>query len=508
VALYLLIYKEVKFMETKEKKNLKKQLVIIGGGGTGLAAAVTAAEHGLSDILVLEKRGAIGGISAMAVGPLAADSPAHKRQRIIATKDEIYKKALEWGHLKVNPRIVRAFIDKSGETIEWLENKGLFFRVLPHSALDHPHVGHVSLGMGAEITKLLAAECKRLGVEIRTRTPAKKILLDKNGSVNGVVASDSGTEITINTNSVIICTGGYAGNKELMGKYGLDTENMEVRGIPHTGDGLVMATGIGAATDSLGILLVEGPGPSIRAMMKIGTGKDVMPLPLGSIAMGEHVIWVNKFGKRFVDESSMLHIFESSNAVRRQPHNLVYSLIDSGMVRLTKAEFNLLDPNARAAPKLDPDLVEGAVKQAVAEDNGKLAKIANSWKEIAVWIGCDPQVLQSTIDEYNEGCNRGHDAIFAKDQRYLMPLLTPPFYAFKCGSGIMNTLGGIKINEKMEVLNQDDLPIPGLYAGGNDAGGWTSDTYCTAQPGSAFGFALNSGRIAGESASEYANGKK
>jgi fumarate reductase flavoprotein subunit len=486
----------------KAASGLNKQLVIIGGGGAGLAAAVAAAEKGATDILVLEKRMATGGISAMAVGPFGADSPAQKRQRIIARKDDLYIKALNWAHLKVNSRIVRAFIDRSGDTIEWLENKGVFFRVLPHSALDNPHTGHVSNGMGAEIMKLLAAECNRLGVEVCTRTPAKRILLDKKGRVKGVVAHDGKTELTITTESAIICTGGFAGNKQLMAKYGLNTENMELAGIPHTGDGFLMATELGAATDSLGIMLVAGPGPAIKTRLKIGDRRDVIEMPLGSVTSGEHVIWVNKFGRRFISESTVLHTFESSNAVRLQPDNLVYILIDSKMIELAGTQFKLLEAGAKAS-HVSTVLLKEAVKKAVDEDTGKLVIMANSWRVIAEWIGCNPQVLESTIDEYNKCCDIGHDVIFAKDRDYLVPLRNPPYYAFRSSCRIMNTLGGIKINERMEVLNPDDLPIPGLYAAGVDAGGWTSDTYCTVEAGSAFGFALNSGRIAGENAFKY-----
>jgi fumarate reductase flavoprotein subunit len=484
------------------KQNIEKQLVIIGGGGAGLAAAVAAAEKGIKDILVLEKRLATGGISAMAVGPFAADSPAQKRQRIIARKDDLYKKAVEWGHLNVNPRIVRAFIDKSGDTIEWLENKGLFFRVLPHSAFDNPLTGHVSTGMGAEILKLLAAECIRLGVEIRTHTPAVKILTDEKGRVNGVVASSGGAEFTIQTKRVIISTGGYAGNKELMDKYGLNTENMSMQGIPHTGDGLIMAIETGAAIDSSGMMLVGGPSPVTKARLEINTGETAIRMPLGYLAKEDYVIWINKFGRRFVSESDQ-YAFQSTNAVRRQPHNLVYILLDSKTVSLTKAEFKLLDPNAGAAPKLDPVLLESVVQQVVLEDEGKSVKVSESWQVIAKWVGCDPGVLQFTIDEYNESCDRGYDAVFAKNREFLLPLRTPPYYAFRCECRINNTMGGIKINEKMEVLNRDSQPIPGLYAAGVDAGGWTSDTYCSVEAGSAFGFALNSGRIAGENAIEY-----
>ena len=117
-------------------------------------------------------------------------------------------------------------------------------------------------------------------------------------------------------------------------------------------------------------------------------------------------------------------------------------------------------------------------------------------------LATGPQVLVATL-AWNHGELQSKIGRASSD----LPLRTPPYYAFKCMCRIMNTMGGIKINEKMEVLSQNEKPIPGLYAAGVDTGGWTSDTYCTAEPGTAFGFALNSGRIAGESATKFVSGK-
>ena len=105
----------------------KADLVVIGGGGAGLAAAVATAEKSIEKIVVLEKRNNLGGTSAMASGIFGADSPAQKRQAIIADKDELYKRVIDWSLYNVNPRIIRAFINKSGDTIRWLEDKGLYF---------------------------------------------------------------------------------------------------------------------------------------------------------------------------------------------------------------------------------------------------------------------------------------------------------------------------------------------------------------------------------------------
>jgi fumarate reductase flavoprotein subunit len=129
--------------------------------------------------------------------------------------------------------------------------------------------------------------------------------------------------------------------------------------------------------------------------------------------------------------------------------------------------------------------------------------ISDSWKELAKWIGADFRVLKGTVVEYNAYCNQGRDDLFYKDRRYLQPLHTPPFYALKCCQAFHGTIGGIKINHQMEVLNHNELPIPGLFAMGNDTGGWASETYCYVLTGTALAFALNSGRIAGENAARY-----
>ena len=155
----------------------------------------------------------------------------------------------------------------------------------------------------------------------------------------------------------------------------------------------------------------------------------------------------------------------------------------------------------RPISELPAGLEKGLQEQA---DKGRV-KISDTWDGVADWMGVDRKVLKATIDEYNTACDQGHDPLFAKDQRYLVPLRTPPYYAVKCDTDFHNTVGGIKINENMEVIDKQDNPIPGLYAVGVDAGGWSSDVYHAL--GFAIGFALNSGRIAGENALKFVSGK-
>ena len=142
----------------------------------------------------------------------------------------------------------------------------------------------------------------------------------------------------------------------------------------------------------------------------------------------------------------------------------------------------------------------GLKKALKAESDKGRVKIANSWDGIAEWIGANPQVLKETVDQYNAFCHRGYDDHFAKERRYLMPLYRPPFYAIRGLSVLLDTIGGIRINEHMQVLDTRNEIIKGLYAAGVVTSGWESETYCSILSASAFGFAINSGRIAGENA--------
>jgi fumarate reductase flavoprotein subunit len=477
---------------------LETDIVIIGGGGAGLAAAVAAAEKG-AKVTLLEKRGSPGGTSAMAVGLLAADSPVQKRMSIAAPKDEVFKAAMDYSHWRINPRLFRAFVGKSGDTIRWLEEKGLKFNEIPSmypgQAFRTWHCAEALKITGPIFVKLFRQQCEDLGVRLLTRCPAKKILTGEKGVVTGVLAAMQEKELSITAKSVIIATGGYGGNKELLKKYCHSySENMVYRGSPHvTGDGLLMAIDIGAATEGLGTLMLH---PHFYPRSAHIDAVAIQPIP----------IWVNKRGERFVDETITFHHPECGNAVDRQPDKCVYTLFDE-KIKLRIMEEGILtlglyETGVFAGAKLTN---LGMEFQSEADKGG--VKISDSWDEIAGWIGAVPEVLKATIEEYNSFCDRGYDEIFAKDRRYLQALRTSPYYAIRSYLSFLTTIGGIKINHHMEVLDSRDNPIPGLYAGGDTTGGWESDTYCMSLAGSAFGFAINSGRIAGENAAEYVSGK-
>jgi fumarate reductase flavoprotein subunit len=465
----------------------KVDLVIIGAGG-GLAAAVAAAEKG-AKVLVIERRPKVGGNVALARGFLASESPVQRRLKIDARKEDLFNTTMSYGHWRIDPLIIKALVDKSGDTVRWLEEMGVTFSDVPHCFFNQfPRIYHIPNGRGPALTKTLAGRCSDLGVEILTGSTATKLSVDKQGKVNGVEVAAKDLAFRIETKAVVIATGGYSGNKEMLKEnYPHYTETLRLYGLPNMGDGLRLAREVGAGTEGLGTVLTMGP---------LFEGS----LYVHAVAMEPNVIWVNSKGERFINEAYDVPS-ETANALNRQPGKISYTLFDEsikqgfinqGLIRGADSHY----PVATRMTDLDEHL-QKEVKQ------GR-AMISRSWEEIAVWIGADYQALNETINQYNGYCAEHQDETCYKERRFLQALRTPPFYALRCCQAFHGTIGGIKINHRMEVLDTRDRPIPGLFAMGNDTGGWVSDTYCYVLTGTALAFALNSGRISGENAAVYA----
>jgi fumarate reductase flavoprotein subunit len=474
-------------------ETLDTQVVVVGAGAAGLAAAVAAVENG-ADVIVLEKRSSPGGNAARAEGLLAAESPVQKRLKIDAQRDVIFRMAMEHAHWKLDPRIVRTFVDRSGDTIQWLEAKGVVFSRVPHFYPNQRiRTWHLLSRGGIELVEILVKNGQDLGVRLLKETAAKRLLADGRGNITGVMVATKESEFKVTAKSVIIATGGYGGNKELLKKYCSQyNENMFCGGLPYMGDGLLMAIEAGAATEGLGLIQFSGhavPGA---------------PVDLVAVADELNTVWVNKKGERFTDEATSYHRFESINAVIRQPDGFCYTLFDE-RIKQNIIEKGIIKGVGTVIPPRTK--LTGLGKELELEAGKGNVRIASSWDEIAEWIGIKPAVLKATIDEYNAFCDDGYDKLFAKDRRYLDTLRTPPYYALRCYPRFLSTIGGIKINHHMEVLDHDDNPIPGLYAAGVDTGGWEADAYNAILSGTTFAFSVNSGRIAAENAAGYVVGK-
>jgi len=473
--------------------DMKAQIVVIGGGGAGLAAAVAAAEKGVKAV-VLEKRAKLGGNARMAEGLAAAESDVQKRAKIEARRDDLFKEAMDFDHWELNPRLIRAFVNKSGDTIKWLENKGLRFKCVAYYPGQNP-IWHCFTGKGRGgryLIKAFTNECEKSGVKILRKTGAERFITDKNGKLTGIVAKTDGNEFKIDTKCAIIATGGYGGNKKMLKKYSpVYEEDMRCYGLSHKGDGLNMAIDVGAATDGLGILHMGGPD-------FVGVKSVRM------IAFEPNAIWVNKKGERFIDETMAFNKFISVNGLLRQPDKVSYALFDE-TIKKSVEEEGIINGQGLSYPSLTR--LTGIDDNLRTEFKKDVAKRAKSWEGIAEWIGASPDSLKDTVSEYNASADVGYDHIFNKDRRYLWALRTPPYYALKCRPIFLGTIGGIKINHHMSVLDKDDNPIKGLFAAGVDTGGWSGKTYNPNLSGIALGFSINSGRIAGENAAAFVKGQ-
>jgi fumarate reductase flavoprotein subunit len=471
-------------------RSLKTDIVVIGAGGAGLSAAVSAAEKG-AKVIVLEKRQIPGGSTLFAEGPFAAESPTQKRLNIQCTNDELYNIQMYYNHWTLNAKQVREVINKSGDTIRWLEDKGIEFYMPLMYPNQSPLEWHNPKKGCPEIIKVLMKDCQQFGVEVLFKTRARKIITDNAGKVSGVIANIGRLEITIKTKSIIIASGGYGGNNKLIKKYNplFNVNNVKINILKeiHSGDGIRMAFDIGADSEGLEKLILHGPVPEARGAF--------------GIAIEANSVWVNKNGQRFMQESASFSPFESVNGVLRQPGQVCFSIFDEAM-RKNAIKNGLERPfeSSLHSRRIMNQMSEGFKDEAAS---GRML-ISHSWDEIAKWIGVPPATLKATIDEYNACCDKGHDDQFAKAPKNLKPLRTPPFYVVKCAPGILSSLGGIKTNHQMEVINKDGEPIIGLYSAGNDAcGGFSGATYNVRLAGAGCGFAFNSGRIAGENAARY-----
>jgi fumarate reductase flavoprotein subunit len=458
-------------------------VLIIGAGGSGLSAAIAAAGR-RAKVTIIDKRRTAGGTMNMLAGLVAASSPTQKRAGINITADDLFLTHMNYSHWTLNPYIVRTWLNRSGETISWLEEKGVKFKMFSMFTDEEPTSWHWGLRLGADIVKVLLEECCRNGVQFNFETQAVRLLRDASGRVTGVAARTNDKDSEYAARAVIIATGGYGGNREMLAKHNPEYSNpLPTAGIElsHNGDGIRMAFEAGAGDEGLGNLLLCGP-------CFVG-GFGVFHL-----AIEPTTVWVNKEGRRFIEEGLGCSPFEAPNAMLRQTEQISFSVFDEATVQQV-IRYGYIRPDADTVSPLEK--LENAVKESL--DKGALITSA-SIAGLAEATGVNKDALQATIDRYNRFCDAGHDGEFAKKPEYLKPLRQPPFYIAKCYPWHLGSVGGIKINERMEVLDKNRQPIPGLYAIGSDTGGWSSSTYNRYLAGAGASYAINSGLIGGESA--------
>lgn len=466
----------------------KTDIVVIGAGASGTAAAWAAAEKDFN-VITLEKAAMPGGTGQFSEGIFAVESKMQRDWNYGLTKDEAFQKIMNYGHWRGNAKMVRAFVNKSADTIDWMIKNGVKFEKLFSNYPNGLYTWHIYEGRGAGWINLFQKKYKEKGQKLLLNTWGEK-LLTENGRVVGVEATNkAGDKITIHAKATIIATGGFFANKEMAKEY-LRFPNADgLAQTGKTGDGIRMAWAVGAGKEGTEVQASYRPGPR-----GVGTTNHV-----SATAKQPH-LWLTPKGERFCDEKIMLEWPFAGNALERIGGTMFVVYDQATLDHMVKDAgidlgVGVMVPVGTKLTNFDKEW-DDAVKAGWAFKADTLDGLAKA-------TGMNADKLKKTVEAYNGFCAVRHDEEFAKDPQYLREVKTGPFYAIKSVASTLGTLGGIKANERFEVVTPDEEPIPGLFAAGNDVGGMYGDSYDLLMAGSTVGFAVNSGRIAVDSAQEY-----
>lgn len=488
------------------EKEMNTDVVVVGAGTSGLAAAVEALQLG-AKVVVLEKQAKVGGTGSFCEGVFAAESKMQKRIGIDVSKDFAFKLIMNYSHWKANGALAKNFVDKSAETIDWLDDLGVKIEYVGVGGFGGPLTWHV-IAPGPDYPEKNPRDfhCQRMinvfekyvvdhGGKILLETPGTD-LITENGKVVGVVAKEkSGEALKIRSKAVIIATGGFANNKEMMKKYVEYPEVIPVGNIGKDGDGIKMAEKVGAQLEGMGTVEAYRPG-----LPGFHPADQMIALAV------QPYFWVTPRGERYVDESSVEFWPYAGNAITRIG-GTAYSIFDEATRKLA-VEKGIEMP-------LGEWVLQGTKLAKFDESFGKelarkrgFAFKADSIEDLAKQLNMDPKILKASVEKMNQSAAVKEDSQFNKRSKYLRPIANGPFYAVKLLPRHLGTLGGVKISGNTEALNAKGEPIPGLYAVGTDSGGMYGDSYDLLLGGGTAGYAINSGRIAAENALKYTGMKK
>ncbi|MDF3004102.1 MAG: flavocytochrome c [Oscillospiraceae bacterium] len=438
-----------KKVEVKKAEDVTAEadVIVIGAGGAGLAAAVTANQAGAS-VIVLEKTPKVGGNTIMAGGALNAVDEGS--ETAIANKDSVelhYKQTFEGGDKQGDPELVRKLVTNAWDGVEWLKGLGMEFKPGTFTVLGglwpraHKPVEPVGTGFFKAYNTYIDSHDN---IEIMFNTKATD-LITENGKVTGVVAvGETGNKVTLTAKKgVVLATGGFAANVEMRQKYNktwatLDASIKSTNPPSSTGDGIAMATAVNAQ-------LVQMENIQLLPMGDPNTGSLS-----GNIEMGvENRIFVNDEGKRFVDEGARRDVM--TNALFQQPNAHMWVILDSH------------------------DYPTGDEKNNFNESINELIAAGRAFKgetleELAGKIGVVPENLVAAVTEFNTHVDSKTADSFGRTL-YADKIDKGPFYAGARVPTVHHTMGGVKINTEAQVIDSNGNIIPGLYAAGEVTGG-------------------------------------
>lgn len=498
---------------TAEDSTVDADVVVVGAGGAGMTAAITAAGEGKS-VVILESQSMVGGNSVRATGGMNAGKTVYQDEnefgesagveKTLKTAAEKYADnetitalaktvSEQWAAYQANPtgyfdsvelmeldtmiggkgindpELVETLCANSADAIDWLDEHGITLHNV--SSFGGASVKRIhrpvnaegkTVSVGSYMIPLLQENCEKAGVKMMLDTTATEILTDANGAAVGVKATGaSGETVTVNAKAVVLATGGFGANLDMVVKYKPELKGFMTTNAPGIqGQGIEMAQAIGAATVDMDQIQIH---PTVEANTAALITEGLR---------GDGAILINEEGKRFIDEVGTRDVVSAAEIAQTGSYS--WLVVDQAMVDASS-------------------VIQGYIKKGYTVTGA-------TYEELGEAMGVDAAAFAETMDKWNGYVEAKNDPDFGRTS-FANPLNTAPYYAVKVTAGVHHTMGGLKINANTEVLNEKGEVIPGLFAAGEVTGGVHG---ANRLGGNAVADFTVFGRIAGAAASDYA----
>ena len=496
-----------------EDSTIDADVVVVGAGGAGMTAAITAAAEGKT-VVILESQSMVGGNSVRATGGMNAGKTVYQDEnefgesagveKTLKTAAEKYADnetitalaktvSEQWAAYQANPtgyfdsvelmeldtmiggkgindpELVETLCANSADAIDWLDEHGITLHNV--SSFGGASVKRIhrpvnaegkTVSVGSYMIPLLQENCEKAGVKMMLDTTATEILTDANGAAVGVKATGaSGETVTVNAKAVVLATGGFGANLDMVVKYKPELKGFMTTNAPGIqGQGIEMAQAIGAATVDMDQIQIH---PTVEANTAALITEGLR---------GDGAILINEEGQRFIDEVGTRDVVSAAEIAQTGSYS--WLVVDQAMVDASS-------------------VIQGYIKKGYTVTGA-------TYEELGKAMGVDAAAFAETMEKWNGYVEAKNDPDFGRTS-FANPLNTAPYYAVKVTAGVHHTMGGLKINANTEVLNEKGEVIPGLFAAGEVTGGVHG---ANRLGGNAVADFTVFGRIAGAAASDYA----
>ena len=496
-----------------EDSTVEADVVVVGAGGAGMTAAITAAGEGKS-VVILESQSMVGGNSVRATGGMNAGKTVYQDEnefgesagveKTLKTAAEKYADnetitalaktvSEQWAAYQANPtgyfdsvelmeldtmiggkgindpELVETLCENSADAIDWLDEHGITLHNV--SSFGGASVKRIhrpvnaegkTVSVGSYMIPLLQENCEKAGVKMMLDTTATEILTDANGAAVGVKATGaSGETVTVNAKAVVLASGGFGANLDMVVKYKPELKGFMTTNAPGIqGQGIEMAQAIGAATVDMDQIQIH---PTVEANTAALITEGLR---------GDGAILINEEGQRFIDEVGTRDVVSAAEIAQTGSYS--WLVVDQAMVDASS-------------------VIQGYIKKGYTVTG-------ETYEELGKAMGVDEAAFAETMEKWNGYVEAKNDPDFGRTS-FANPLNTAPYYAVKVTAGVHHTMGGLKINANTEVLNEKGEVIPGLFAAGEVTGGVHG---ANRLGGNAVADFTVFGRIAGAAASDYA----